>query len=144
MKRLVNIFIVSLLLAVSPYLQKKLIRDMGMYNYIAISTISMTAVILTYLSFETDTIKEKMDDKLKLNAVILVIVLSVITVPATLAYYSLVGNNELTYVFPLLLPLVLLLTFLIGFLFLKEEVTSERIAGGLILIVGMYIFTSHN
>ena len=57
-------------------------------------------------------------------------------------YFFLINKDQVSSVVPILSPLIIIFTLLIGFLYFKEHLKKNEIIGILMIIIGIYVIKS--
>ena len=58
-------------------------------------------------------------------------------------YYSLINKSQVSNISPILSPLIIIFTLLIGFFYFKETLKKNELVGILIVILGIYVIKSN-
>ena len=67
------------------------------------------------------------------------ITIPVIGIISAVSYYTLLQKYELSYILPVMKALSNLLILVVGYYFLNEKITSNKILGCLLIISGIYV-----
>lgn len=130
--------IIILMTSINPYIKKEITKKIDKYTFIAITSIFVFFINIAYLYNNKFEIKKiyKIDQKNIINCFIV----SLFSIVPSLLYLNLIQNNDISYLNPILKPIGLLVTSLIGIYYFNETITKNQIIGGLLILTGMNIF----
>ena len=57
-------------------------------------------------------------------------------------YYKLINTTQVSNITPLLSPLIIIFTLMIGYLYFKETLQKNELVGILIIVIGIYVIKS--
>ena len=68
-----------------------------------------------------------------------ILISNIITITGILVYYHLIETYNITKIVPILEPLIIIFTLLMGFYLFNEVITKKEIIGMLVIIIGIII-----
>ena len=125
----------------NPFLKKNGPKQLSSEEYMFFNHALCTIIILIYFIYLFVNNKCDVNCIKKINnkELIYSVVGAIITVVSSLLLIKLLKDNDASSIIPQIQPAVLLLTILIGYFIFNEELTKNKIIGGCLIIVGIYI-----
>jgi uncharacterized membrane protein len=130
--------IIILMTSINPYIKKEITKKIDKYTFIAITSLFVFFINIAYLYNNNFEIKNiyKIDQKNIINCFIV----SLFSIVPSLLYLNLIQKNDISYLNPILKPIGLLVTSLIGIYYFNEKIKKNEIIGGVLILIGMNIF----
>lgn len=136
------IAIIVLCWTLNPFIKKAVMKKIDANEYLLINHSIITILLLFYFVY---LLKKKKCDvncikSLSKNDLALVFLGGVTTVLSTLMLLYLVQSSEVSYVMSHVQPIVILLSFILGYFIFKESLTIQKGIGGILIIAGLLAF----
>ena len=122
----------------NPFIKKLVTKKIDKYTYLAILSIYIfiiNAIYIYYNNFKVTTILKVSP---KIHFVCLITAL--LSILPSFIYLNLIQEHDISLLNPIITPLGLILTAIIGMLFFKEKCCKTKVYGGIIILIGTYIF----
>ena len=140
------LIIITFATTIIPLFQKQLLEIYNQVEFMLSMHVVWSLVFLLwylylYLFTDQKTLKNIVN---KTNSLDFKNILSMITIPvigiiSAVSYYTLLQKYELSYILPVMKALSNLLILVVGYYFLNEKITSNKILGCLLIISGIYV-----
>ena len=131
--------IVILCWTLSPFIKKKMLYKLTNDEYFIINHIFITIIIAGYFLYYKQTIDCDINCLKKLNVYdyIYIIMGSIASFLGAKLILHLFKFKDVSYVVAHIQPIIIGLTFIIGYLFFKEKITIYKILGCAFIILGI-------
>ena len=138
------IVILSILISYTPFLTKILLETFTFDEILCIRFLFVQIPLLFYLIYKIYFTTHKITFFKKINYKhICYVNLMIFTyVIGAAIYYSLINKSQVSNISPILSPLIIIFTLLIGFFYFKETLKKNELVGILIVILGIYVIKS--
>ena len=136
-----SIIFIILLGAIPNILKKRLLNDMSLSEYFISFTICMS--ILTFSLFCYKTYVEK--EKIKLGNVFNTAVFPIFALVVLLKFFSIykklgyLQSMDISNYYPIFKSLSIVITIILGVVFLKETKTIKEISGCILVVIGVLL-----
>lgn len=138
------IVILSLIISYSPFIKKILLQTFTLDEVIFLEHLFFTIPLVLYMVYMVFFTKEKLGfiKKISTKHICYIGLMTVTTIIGGFIYYFLINHMPMSQVAPILSPLIIIFTVLIGIGIFKEQVYTHEIAGIIVIIIGIYITKS--
>tara|TARA_Y100000389_G_C17129025_1_gene349277 strand:+ start:69 stop:539 length:471 start_codon:yes stop_codon:yes gene_type:complete len=140
------IIILSLLISYSPYIKKILLKTFKLDEIIFLEHLFFTIPLLLYVIYVLFFNKNKFKflNKVTKTHVCYICAIIISSIIAGILYYFLINNFPISKVVPVLSPLIIIFSVLIGICLFKEKLNKNEIFGILLILLGIYVTKSKN
>ena len=138
------IIILSILIAYSPFVKKILLQTFSLDEILCLEHLFYTIPLIIFILYRVYVSKTKLNFFKKVTK-IHVCYFSLTTLTALIAgvlYYYIMSRLPVTKVTPILSPLIIIFSVLIGVSLFKETINKNEIIGIVLIIMGIYISKS--
>lgn len=146
-KLVLYLMIIILCFSLNPFLKKKILNKqvLNTDEYFMINHFIITGLLLVYFIILIKQKKCSVDCWAKLDRydVIYILLGSFTSIIGARLLISLIKKKDITYLIVHLQPIVIALTFIVGYVFFKEKITLNKIMGVLFILTGL-IFINRN
>jgi len=146
-KLIVYMMIIILCFSLNPFLKKKILNKqvLNTDEYFMINHFIITGLLLVYFIILIKRKKCSMNCWAKLDRydIIYILLGSFTSIIGARLLISLIKKKDITYLMVHLQPVVIALTFIVGYVFFKEKITLNKIMGILFILTGL-IFINRN
>ena len=139
----ISLILVVICWTITPFLKKYTNKNLFTNEYLLIHNYLITFLITIYLLLNNNINLKEIRKKLSLNQFLILNFSCLITIFSTVLLWHLLKYNDVSYIIPLIQPVVILLTYIIG-IFLGEKISIYKIIGGLLIISGIFILELNN
>ena len=146
-KLIVYLMIIIICFSLNPFLKKKILNKqvLNTDEYFMINHFIITGLLLVYFIILIKQKKCSMNCWAKLDRydIIYILLGSFTSIIGARLLISLIKKKDITYLIVHLQPVVIALTFIVGYIFFKEKITLNKIMGILFILTGL-IFINRN
>jgi len=141
MTQLYVIIFLSLLIAYSPFIKKNLLTIFKLDEIIFLEHAFFIIPFIIYCIYKGCFTKNKFKfvSKLSIKCACYLSLIITTSLIAGLIYYFLIKNTAMTQLVPILSPMIIIFTVLIGIILFNEKLSFNEILGIIIIIIGIYI-----
>lgn len=141
---LLNFVIIIISWSIYSYIYKDLIKYFNNIEiktlYFIIYEIILVILFLYVLLFNRDVIKNFSTNIQSISwGLIAVIIISLLDIISSFAYYNLLNHYDITHLIPLLRGFSTILIACIGYVLFKEILSKKSIIGIITIIIGIYV-----
>ena len=138
------IIILSLIISYSPFIKKILLQTFTLDEVIFLEHLFFTIPLILYMVYMVFFTKKKLGfiKKLSVNHICYIVLMTITSIIGGFLYYFLINHMPMTKVAPILSPLIIIFTVLIGIGIFKEKLYTHEIIGIILIIIGIYITKS--
>lgn len=144
MIELLLIFVLSILISCSPFIKKILLRTFELDEVMIMEQYLVILPLIVYTLYKLVYTKHSFTfmKKITTTHVCFLVFLMCSAIIGAILYNFLLSNFSITKIVPILSPLIIVFTILIGFCFFNETLTKNEWFGILFIILGIYIAKS--
>jgi len=137
-----SILLFSLIISFNSIIKKKLLVTCSYDELIILEYLIIGFAIVCYVFYKYIT-KQKLNIVKHLHTRTIMFLLLTVTAALSGSYlnYYLINNFPISKITPILNPLIIIFTVLLGFFLFNEKITNQEIAGILIIIGGIMLLT---
>jgi len=136
MKEYVTLMLYSIIWGIIPTFDKSVINGVNINSFYFWKTIILAIFVpFAVLTFTNDI---HIDQAQNLFTDWRFIVSAILSVVGNFLYYYIMKNNDVSYL-AYIIPLTIVFTLLSAMLFLKEQLTMDKIIGIILILSGIYI-----
>ena len=146
-KLVLYLMIIILCFSLNPFFKKKILNKkvLNVYEYFMVNHFIVTGLLLVYFVI---LIKNKKCSKacwsrLDRYDIMYILLGSFTSIIGARLLISLIKKKDITYLMVHLQPIVIAITFIVGYVFFKEKITLNKIMGILFILTGL-IFINRN
>jgi len=145
---LIYFSLVILCWTLNPFIKKVIMKNgkMNTDEYFVINHFVVTLILLVYFGYLFNNKKCKTDCLKDLDRYdMLYILLGAITsILGARLLLSIIKHNDVTFMVAHIQPLVITLTFVMGYMFFSENITTYKIIGVSLVILGIIFLNKNN
>ena len=136
--------ILSILISYTPFVKKILLESFTFDEILFLRFLFIQIPLLLYFMYKICFTKTKMSFLKKLNYKHICYVNGMIltSIIGASIYYFLINKAQVSNVVPILSPLIIIFTLLIGFLYFKENLKKNEIIGICTIVIGIFVIKS--
>ena len=137
---LYNILLVVIIIiwSIDPFIQKGILKSIDFNDYLVISSINSIIITSIYLYSKKYTFHNI--KKIEKNTLLKLLCYSILSTIAYFSYLYVITEKPISVSNPILNPMTLILTAIIGIFIAKESLTKYQIFGTIIIIIGTIAF----
>ena len=147
----INVLFYFLLIVVcwtmNPFIKKVLLNDnkMSTDEYFVINHFVVTVLLVGYFIYLYTNKKCSTNciARLNINDLIYILLGALTSILGARLLLSIIKQNDVSFLVAHIHPLVILMTFLIGYFFFTESVTIHKIIGGILVIAGIILLNKN-
>ena len=140
-KLIIYLLIIICCFSLNPFLKKKILTKQVLNEdeYFMVNHFIITALLLIYfiILIKRKKCSVKCWKKLDRYDIIYILLGSFTTIIGARLLLSLIKKKDITYLIVHLQPIVIALTFIVGYIFFKEQITMNKIMGVLFILTGL-------
>lgn len=125
----------------NPFLKKQASSKLTSSEFMLFNHSLCTIIVVLYLIYLL--YKKECDinciKKLNYREIAFSIAGAITTVLASLTLIKLLKENQASDIIPYIQPMVIILTITIGYLVFNENITKNKILGGLLVVLGLFV-----
>ena len=144
MKDIYLLLILSILISYTPFVTKILLQSFTLDVILCVRFLFVQIPLLLYVMYKMFFTKHKISFLKKITyKLIFYINLMICTyIIGAGIYYTLINTTQVSNITPLLSPLIIIFTLMIGYLYFKETLQKNELVGILMIIIGIYVIKS--
>lgn len=132
----------SFIIAFSTFIKKDILKICTFKEFIYLEYVLLLLPIFLYIMYMNVYNKPiHLVKKLSTKIWIYLLLATFLTIIAPFIYYYLISNYSITKIAPIINPLIIVFTILLGFFIFNETITKQEIIGIVIIIIGIIIST---
>jgi len=140
------IVILVLCWTLNPFLKKKSVGDLSSNEYIIFNHCFVSIFLALYFLYlvyngECD-ILQKIKNK-NTKELLYSFFAAIVTVISSVVLINLLKKENASYLIPHIQPVVILLTFILGYFIFNEKINFKQIMGGLLIVLGLFIINKN-
>ena len=143
MLTLIYFIIIVCCWTMNPFLKKLILtkNKITTDEYFVINHFIITMLLFAYFIylFRSSKCSVNCVKKLEVRDGILILITALTSIIAARLLLNIIKTRDISYMVANLQPLVILSTFIIGYVFFMEKVNNYRIAGGIFVILGIIL-----
>lgn len=132
----------------NPFIKKKVLKNnkLNSDEYFIINHIIVSLILMIYFYslFKQKKCSLLCLSKLDKYEYLYIIMGSVTSILAARLLLSIIKNKEITFLIANIQPMIILLTFIIGYMFFSENTNIYKISGISLIIIGLILFNIKN
>ena len=144
MKDIYLLLILSILISYTPFVTKILLQSFTFDEILCIRFLFVQMPVLLYIMYKMFFTKHKISflKKITYKHIFYINLMICTYIIGAGIYYTLINTTQVSNITPLLSPLIIIFTLMIGYLYFKETLQKNELAGILMIIIGIYIIKS--
>lgn len=146
-KLVVYLMIIIFCFSLNPFFKKKILskKVLNVDEYFMVNHFIITAILLIYFVIQIRRKECSIEcwSRLDKYDVIYILLGSFTSIIGARLLISLIKKKDITYLMVHLQPIVIAITFIVGYIFFKEKITLNKIMGILFILTGL-IFINRN
>ena len=140
MTALYPIVLFSFIISLSTFIKKDILKVCSFKEFIYLEYILLLLPIFLYIMFINVYNKPShLIKKLSVKLWMYLLLATFLTIISPFIYYYLISNYSINKISPIINPLIIIFTILLGFFIFNETITKQEIIGIIIIIVGIII-----
>ena len=138
------LIILSILISYTPFVTKILLQTFSFDEILCIRFLFVQIPLLVYFMYKTFLTKHKMSflKKIDYKHICYVNLMIFTYIIGAGIYYKLINTTQVSNITPLLSPLIIIFTLMIGYLYFKETLQKNELVGILMIVIGIYVIKS--
>mgnify|MGYP005646320547 CR=1 FL=1 len=132
------LILIVVMTSINPYIKKNITKSMNKITFIAVTSIIILFINIFYVYYNNFKLSDLKTITSKDCSYC--VLTSILSIAPSLIYLNLIQKENINFLEPLIKPLGLLITALFGIILFKENMCKKQIIGGLIILIGTYIF----
>jgi len=133
------ILIFSFIIASTGFIKKFILKSCSINQLIYIEGLFYLFIFLLGTFYLMYTKKKDFIKNVPYKTFCYILISNIITITGILVYYHLIETYNITKIVPILEPLIIIFTLLMGFYLFNEVITKKEIIGMLVIIIGIII-----
>mgnify|MGYP003989553815 FL=1 len=133
------ILIFSFIIASTGFIKKNILKSCSINQLIYIEGLFYLFIFLLGTFYLMYTKKKNFIKNVPYKTFCYILISNIITITGILVYYHLIETYNITKIVPILEPLIIIFTLLMGFYLFNEVITKKEIIGMLVIIIGIII-----
>lgn len=132
----------SFIIASSSFIKKKLLTSCSYDELIFLEYIFLTIPIIIYIAYMYMSNKNlNFIKKIELKTIVYLLITTSLAICSASLYYYLIKKFPISKITPILNPLIIIFTILIGFILFNETISKQELFGISIIIAGIFVTT---
>ena len=124
--------------SINPYIKKQTTKSLNKYTFIAITSVFVIIINFIYIYYNNFKLSDlKTATKKDISICLLS---SFLSIAPSLIFLNLIQKNNVNALNPIIKPMGILVTALIGIWFYNEPMSRNQIMGGIIILFGTGLF----
>jgi len=140
------IIILTLCWTLNPFLKKKSVGDFSSNEYIIFNHCFVSLLLIFYFIYLLYNGKCNIITKIKnkkFKELSYAFFAAITTVISSIVLINLLKRENASYLIPHVQPVVIILTFIFGYLLFNENLNYKQILGGVLIIMGLFVINKN-
>jgi uncharacterized membrane protein len=144
MKDIYLLLILSLLISYTPFVTKILLQSFTFDEILCMRYLFIQIPLLFYFIYKMFFTKNKLSFLKKINYkhICYVNIMLFTYIVGAGIHYTLLNKSQVSNITPLLSPLIIIFTLMIGYVYFKETLQKNEVMGVFMIIIGIYVIKS--
>lgn len=138
------LILLSILISYTPFVKKILLKTFSFDEILWVQFLFVQIPLVMYCAYKYlfTTTKMSFLKKITYTHISCIMLMLITSIIGTSIYYTLIKKSQVSNIVPILSPLIIIFTLLIGFLYFKEKLKKNEIIGICTIVIGIFVIKS--